>query len=138
MIQKNRILITVIVGIIIIGLFLFIYNGNKKEMVMDEGLLNPSEIDYLEVVGIENESLIKIADADDIERIILLLQQSNGSVEIDHPLADKPLFSLHIALKGHYPSAAILIYPDTVFHGKGRNVSVDLVDELVETIKSSF
>ena len=138
MIKKNRILIILTLGIITLGLFLFIVGGNEEKMVIHEELLNPSEIEYLEVVGIDDEPFIKIIDEYDIERIILLLQQLNGSVEIEHLPSYEPLLGLHIVLKGHYPSSTITIYQDKIFHGKGRNVSGDLVNGFVKTIKSSF
>ncbi|WP_154657314.1 hypothetical protein [Pontibacillus marinus] len=103
-----------------------------------EKLLNSSEIEYLEVVGIGDEPFIKIEEDDDIERIIVLLQQLNGSVELEHLPYGEPVLGIHIVLKGHYPSSAITIYQDKIFHGKGRNVSGDLVNKLVKTIENSY
>lgn len=136
--MKNRNWIYLIIGIITIALFLFIVFGNEKEMVIYEELLNPSEIEYLEVVGIDNEPIIKIKDEDDMERIIVLLRQLNGSVELEHLPSEESLLGLNIVLKGHYPSSTIIIYQDKIFHGKGRNVTKDLVNELVKTIKNSI
>ena len=107
-------------------------------MVIYEELLIPSEIEYLEVVGIGDEPFIKIEEDDDIERIIVLLQQLNGSVELEQLPSDESLLGLHIILKGHYPSSAIIIYQDKIYHGKGRNVSGDLVNKLVKTIENSY
>lgn len=136
MIKKKRIII--ILGIITIGLLIYIVNGNKKEMVIYEEFLNLSEIEYLEVVGIDNKPPIKISDNDDIQGIILLLQQLNGPVELEHIPSDESLLGLSIVLKGHYPSSAVIIYQDKIFHGQGRNVSEELVNELVVNIESSF
>ena len=49
---KNKSII-LILGIIAIGLLIYVVNGTNKEMVIDEGFLDLSEIEYLEVVGIE-------------------------------------------------------------------------------------
>lgn len=137
MIKKKRIII--IFTIITIGLLIYSINGNKKEMVIYEEFLNLSEIEYLEVVGFDNKPLIRITDRDDVERIILLLQQLNGSIELEHIPSDESLLGLSIVLKGHYPSSAIIIYQDKIiFHGQGRNISEELVNELVRTIESSF
>lgn len=108
-------------------------------MVIYEEFLNLSEIEYLEVVGFDNKPLIRITDRDDVERIILLLQQLNGSIELEHIPSDESLLGLSIVLKGHYQSSAIIIYQDKIiFHGQGRNISEELVNELVRTIESSF
>ncbi|MEK4424246.1 hypothetical protein [Solibacillus sp. FSL K6-1523] len=136
MIKKKRIIIIIV--IIAIGLFIYIINGNRGKMVIYEGFLNLSEIEYLEVVGIDNKLPTKITDTDDIQRIILLLQQLNGPIEFEHIPSDEALFGLSIVLKEHYPSSEIIIYQDKVFHGQGRNVSEELVNELVVTIESSF
>ena len=137
MIKKKRIII--IFTIITIGLLIYSINGNKKEMVIYEEFLNLSEIEYLEVVGFDNKPLIRITDRDDVERIILLLQQLNGSIELEHIPSDESLLGLSIVLKGHYPSSAIIIYQDKIiFLGQGRNISEELVNELVRTIESSF
>ena len=136
LIKKKRIIIILV--IIAIALFVYIVNGNKKEMVIYEDFLNLSEIQYLEVVGIDNKSPIKITDNDDIQRIILLLQQLNGPTELEYIPSDEPLVGLSITLKGHYPSSAISIYKDKIFHNQGRNVSEKLVNELVVTIENSF
>ena len=136
MIRKKRIII--IFSIITIGLLIYSINDNKKEMVIYEEFLNISEIEYLEVVGFDNKPPIRITDKDDIERIILLLQKLNGSIELEHLPSDESLLGLSIVLKGHYPSSAIIIYQDKIFHGQGRNISEDLVNELVRTIESSL
>jgi len=137
LIKKKRIII--IFTIITIGLLIYSINGNKKEMVIYEEFLNLSEIEYLEVVGFDNKPLIRITDRDDVERIILLLQQLNGSIELEHIPSDESLLGLSIVLKGHYPSSAIIIYQDKIiFLGQGRNISEELVNELVRTIESSF
>jgi len=136
LIRKKRIII--IFSIITIGLLIYSINDNKKEMVIYEEFLNISEIEYLEVVGFDNKPPIRITDKDDIERIILLLQKLNGSIELEHLPSDESLLGLSIVLKGHYPSSAIIIYQDKIFHGQGRNISEDLVNELVRTIESSL
>ena len=136
MIKKKRIIIILV--IIAIALFVYIVNGNKKEMVIHEEFLNLSEIEYLEVVGTDNKLHTKITDTDDIQRIILLLQQLNGPIELEYIPSDEPSLGLSIVLKGHYPSSAIIIYKDKIFHGQGRNVSEELVNELVVTIENSF
>ncbi|SDN27844.1 hypothetical protein SAMN05518871_104151 [Psychrobacillus sp. OK028] len=127
-----------LIGIFTIGLFLFIVFGNEKEMVIYEELLNSSEIEYLEVVGIDNEPIIIIEDEGDIERIIVLLKQLNGSLELEYLPSEESLLGLNVVLKGHYPSAPIIIYQDKIFHGKGRNVPRDIVNELVKTIENSI
>lgn len=71
-----------------------------------------AEIEYLEVVGLNNKLHTKITDTDDIKRIILLIQQLNGPAELEYIPSDEPLVGLSITLKGHYPSSAILIYKD--------------------------
>ena len=136
MIKKKRIII--ILGIITISLLIYLVNGNEEEMVIYGDFLNLSEIEYLEVVGTDNKLHTKITDTNDIQRIILLLQQLNGPIELEHIPSDEALLGLSIALKGHYPSSAIIIYKDKIFHGQGRNVSEKLVNELVVTIESSF
>jgi len=82
-------LILLILGLITLGVFLFIFNGNKKEMAISEELLIPSEIDYLEIVGKVDEPLIKIENKNAIEKITAILQQLNGPVDIEHPLANE-------------------------------------------------
>ena len=136
LIKKKRIII--LFAIIAIGVFVYIVNGHKKEMIIHEVFFNLAEIEYLEVVGLNNKLHTKITDTDDIQRIILLLQQLNGPAELEYIPSDEPLVGLSITLKGHYPSSAISIYKDKIFHNQGRNVSEKLVNELVVTIENSF
>lgn len=125
-------------GLIMAGLSLFIVDRNEKEMVINEELLNPSGIEYLEITGMYDDKMIKIKEDEKIETIILLLQQLNGSAALEHlPPSDEPLFGLHIALKGHNPSSAIIVYQDKIFHGKGRYVSGELVNEFVKTVEKA-
>lgn len=130
MIKKKRIII--ILGIITIGLFIYKVNFNKKDMVINEEFLKPSEIEHLEVVGMDNNQLFNISDHDDLERIIYILQQLNGPIEIEYAPANEALLGLSIVLKGHYPSSAIIISQDNIFlNGQGRMVSGELVNQLV-------
>ena len=130
--------IILILGIIALGLLIYVVEGAKKEMVIYEGFLDLSEIDYLEVVGIDSKQPIKITDHEDIQKIVLLLQQLNGPIEVEHLPDDEALLGVSIVLKGHYPSSAILIYEDRIFHGQGRNVSEAIVNELIIAIESTF
>ena len=136
LIKKKRIII--LFAIIAIGVFVYIVNGHKKEMIIHEAFFNLAEIEYLEVVGLNNKLHTKITDTNNIQNIILLLQQLNGPAELEYIPSDEPLVGLSIALKGHYLSSAILIYEDKIFFGQGRNVSKELVNELVVTIENSF
>lgn len=131
--KKNIILI---LAIIALGLLIYVVNGANKEMVIDEGFLDLSEIDYLEVFGIDKP--IKITDQEDIQEIVLLLHQLNGPIEVEHLPYDEALLGVSIVLKGHYPSSSILIYEDRIFHGQGRNVSEAIVNELIIAIESTF
>ena len=130
-------LMLLILVLITLGVFLFIFNGNKKEIAISEDLLIPSQINYLEVVGIGYEPK-RIENKDAIEKITAILQQLNGPVDIEHPLSDESVLGVNIVLKGHYPSSAITIFNDKIFHHKGRNVSGDLVNKLVTTIINSY
>lgn len=136
LITKKRSII--LFAIIAIGVFVYTVNGHKKEMIVHEEFFNLAEIEYLEVVGPDNMLHTKITDTDDIQRIILLLQQLNGPAELEYIPSDEPLVGLSITLKGHYPSSTISIYKDKIFHNQGRNVSEQLVNELVVTIENSF
>ena len=91
---KNKSII-LILGIIAIGLLIYVVNGTDKEMVIDEGFLDLSEIDYLEVFGIEKQP-IKITDQEDIQKIVLLLQQLNGPIEVEHLPYDEALLGISI------------------------------------------
>lgn len=136
MIKKKRIII--LFALIAICMIVYIVNGRQKEMLIQEELLNPTEIEYIEITGPSNELHTKITDTDNIQRISLLLQQLNGPVELEYLPSDEPLVAFSIAIKGHYPSGTILVYEDEIFFGQGRNVSKELVNELVVTIENSF
>ncbi|SOC44547.1 hypothetical protein [Ureibacillus acetophenoni] len=114
-------------------------NGDKREIVIDKELLNVSEVEYLEILGIPERPFIIIEDEADIKKIVLLLQQLNGLE--DHELqlqTDDPLLGLSVALKGHYPSGAIRIYEDKISHGKSRFASEELIEELMNAIESAI
>ncbi|WP_047983491.1 hypothetical protein [Ornithinibacillus californiensis] len=139
MTKKKQILIVLTLVIITIYLFLFTVDGNEKNMLISEDLLNASEIEYLELVGIEDDTIIKINESDNMKKIIPLLQQLNGSLEESLPSNDESLLGIRIALKGHYPSSVIVVYQDKMFfQGEGRNVSGELVNKFVKTLEGSF
>ncbi|SHF95422.1 hypothetical protein SAMN05216225_101047 [Ornithinibacillus halophilus] len=136
--MNKKILTIVLVLGIITPIFLFNI-GEEDKLVISNDLLDTSKIDYIEVVGIGQAQTINISDPDSIEKIMNFLHQLNGLVIEQKTPADDSILGLHLVQKGHYPSSIIRINQDKIFfQGQGRDVSEEIVDNLIEIVKSTL